>query len=104
MNLWYALLEAETAKAVSCARWPCCSKTPHSPFLSSLAASFSPLAPHLDMVAGLAYCRSATSNSSFTCGCRRMRSPFGSVSSLLSSITLFMFSTHTASTSPSNTM
>ena len=33
-----------------------------------------------------------------------MRSPFGSVSSLLSSMTLFMFSTHTASTSPSKTI
>ena len=47
--------------------------------------------------------RFITSNSNLQWDCRRMRSPLGRVSSLLSSITLFMFSTHTASTSPSNT-
>lgn len=57
--------------------------------------NFLKTAAHLLMVAGDAYCRSATSNNSFTCGARRMRSPLGSVSSLLSSITLFMFSTQT---------
>lgn len=53
------------------------------------------LLAHRLMVAGDAYWRSATSNSSFTWGARRMRSPLGSVRSLLSSITLFMFSTQT---------
>ena len=60
--------------------------------------------PHRETVAGEAYCRSATSNSSLTWSTKRIRSPFGNVSSLLSSITEFMFSTHTASTSPSKTM
>ena len=60
--------------------------------------------PHREMVAGDAYCRSNTSNRSLQWFTRRMRSPFGSVSSLLSSITLFMFSTQSASTSPSKTM
>ena len=60
--------------------------------------------PHRLMVAGEAYCRSKTSKSSLHQLLSRMRSPFGSVRSLLSSITLFMFSTHTASTSPSKMM
>jgi len=57
--------------------------------------------PQREMVAGEANCRSYTSNSSLQWFCSRMRSPLGSVSSRLSSITEFMFSTHTASTSPS---
>lgn len=44
-----------------------------------------------------------TSKSKRQCDCRRMRSPLGSVNSRLSSMTLFMFSTQTASTSPSKT-
>ena len=61
--------------------------------------------PQREMVAGDAYCRSKTSKSIEHVGkLRRMRSPLGSVSSLLSSITEFMFSTHSASTSPSYTM
>ena len=48
-------------------------------------------------------CDAHTSKSSRQWGCKRMRSPFGNVRSLLSSMTLFMFSTQTASTSPSNT-
>mmetsp|Transcript_33746 Transcript_33746/g.73750 ORF Transcript_33746/g.73750 Transcript_33746/m.73750 type:complete len:202 (-) Transcript_33746:421-1026(-) len=60
--------------------------------------------PHREMVAGEAYCRSATSKSSLQWSVTRMRSELGSVSSLLSSITEFMFSTHTASTSPSSTI
>mmetsp|Transcript_24010 Transcript_24010/g.78157 ORF Transcript_24010/g.78157 Transcript_24010/m.78157 type:complete len:343 (+) Transcript_24010:668-1696(+) len=59
--------------------------------------------PHRETVAGEAYCKSKTSNNSLQWSINRMRSPFGRVSSLLSSITLFMFSTHTASTSPSKT-
>lgn len=42
------------------------------------------------------------SKSRAQCAWSRMRSPLASVSSLLSSITEFMFSTHKASTSPSN--
>mmetsp|Transcript_30427 Transcript_30427/g.76191 ORF Transcript_30427/g.76191 Transcript_30427/m.76191 type:complete len:251 (+) Transcript_30427:6930-7682(+) len=59
--------------------------------------------PQRDTVAGEANCRSPTSKISLTWSTRRMRSPLGSVRSLLSSITEFIFSTHTASTSPSNT-
>ena len=57
--------------------------------------------PQREIVAGEAYCRSNVSQIIAQCGCRRMRSPFGSVSRRLSSMTEFMFSTHTASTSPS---
>ena len=61
--------------------------------------------PHREMVAGEAYCRSKTSYSIEHVGkLSRIRSPLGSVSSLLSSITEFMFSTHSASTSESYTM
>ena len=61
--------------------------------------------PQREMVAGDAYCKSKTSKSIVEVGkLSRMRSPLGSVSSLLSSMTEFMFSTHTASTSPSYTM
>ena len=45
-----------------------------------------------------------TSKSRAQCFCRRIRSPFAKVKRRLSSITEFMFSTHKASTSPSNTM
>ena len=45
-----------------------------------------------------------TSNRRAQCFCRRIRSPFAKVKRRLSSITEFMFSTHRASTSPSNTM
>ena len=58
--------------------------------------------PQREMVAGEAYCRSKTSKSIEVVGkLSRIRSPLGRVSSRLSSMTLFMFSTHTASTSPS---
>ena len=58
--------------------------------------------PQREIVAGDAYWRSKTSKSIEHVGkLRRIRSPLGSVSSLLSSITLFMFSTHSASTSES---
>ena len=61
--------------------------------------------PQREIVAGDAYWRSKTSKSIEHVGkLRRIRSPLGSVSSLLSSITLFMFSTHSASTSESYTM
>mmetsp|Transcript_10268 Transcript_10268/g.34023 ORF Transcript_10268/g.34023 Transcript_10268/m.34023 type:complete len:332 (-) Transcript_10268:24-1019(-) len=61
--------------------------------------------PHRETVAGEAYWRSNTSNSMEQVGkLSLMRSPLGRVSSLLSSITEFMFSTHNASTSPSYTM
>lgn len=43
-----------------------------------------------------------TSNSSAQCFCSRIRSPLARVSRRLSSITEFIFSTHKASTSPSN--
>ena len=45
-----------------------------------------------------------TSNNIAQCFWRRIRSPLAKVSSLLSSMTEFMFSTHNASTSPSYTM
>ena len=57
--------------------------------------------PQREMVAGLAYWRSKVSHIIAQWGCRRIRSPLGSVNSLLSSMTEFIFSTHTASTSPS---
>ena len=60
--------------------------------------------PHREIVAGEAYCKSATSKSNLQWSTSRMRSPLGRVRSLLSSITEFIFSTHTASTSPSNTI
>ena len=60
--------------------------------------------PQRDIVAGEANCKSYTSNNKAQCFCRRIRSPFARVSNRLSSMTEFMFSTHRASTSPSNTM
>ncbi len=48
--------------------------------------------------------RVMTSKSNLQWSCSWIRSPFGSVSNLLSSMTEFMFSTQSASTSPSNTM
>jgi hypothetical protein len=45
-----------------------------------------------------------TSKRSAQCFCSRILSPFANVSNLLSSITEFIFSTHSASTSPSNTI
>ena len=60
--------------------------------------------PHLDTVAGEAYCKSPTSKSRAQCFWSRIRSPLARVRSLLSSMTEFMFSTHRASTSPSNRM
>lgn len=53
------------------------------------------------MVAGEAYCKSATSNNILQNFYNLILSPLINVSNLLSSMTLFMFSTHTASTSPS---
>ena len=43
--------------------------------------------PHRLMVAGDAYCKSKVSQIMQQWGCKRMRSPFGSVSSRLSSMT-----------------
>mmetsp|Transcript_3414 Transcript_3414/g.6493 ORF Transcript_3414/g.6493 Transcript_3414/m.6493 type:complete len:262 (-) Transcript_3414:1159-1944(-) len=57
--------------------------------------------PARDTVAGEAYWRSPTSNNNAHVGCTRIRSPLGRVSNLLSSMTEFIFSTHSASTSPS---
>ena len=51
--------------------------------------------PHREIVAGDAYCKSKVSQIMQQWGCNRMRSPFGSVSNLLSSMTEFMFSTQT---------
>ena len=45
-----------------------------------------------------------TSNRSAQCFCSRILSPLANVSSLLSSMTEFIFSTHNASTSPSKTI
>ncbi len=55
--------------------------------------------PHLEIVAGEAYCKSKVSQIMQQWGCNLIRSPFGSVSSRLSSITLFMFSTQTCGAS-----
>jgi hypothetical protein len=55
--------------------------------------------PHLEIVAGLAYCRSKVSQIMQQWGCNLMRSPFGSVNNLLSSMTEFMFSTQTCGAS-----
>ena len=51
--------------------------------------------PHREIVAGDAYCRSKVSQIMQQWGWSRILSPFGSVNNLLSSITLFMFSTQT---------
>ena len=53
-------------------------------------------------VAGLACLRSSTSNRMLTCAGMLMRSPLSSVSSLLSSSSVFMLSIHSVSTGPSN--
>jgi len=56
------------------------------------------------MVAGEAYYKSETSNNNLQYLSKRILSPLINVSNLLSSITEFMFSTHTASTSPSKSI
>ena len=58
--------------------------------------------PHRLTVASVAYFRFSTSNMMRTFEGRLRRSPLGKVSNLLSSRTLFRFSTHSGSTSPSN--
>eukprot|EP00835_Amoeboradix_gromovi_P001563 NODE_73_length_23464_cov_0.600171.p8 type:complete len:139 gc:universal NODE_73_length_23464_cov_0.600171:16478-16894(+) len=58
--------------------------------------------PHLLTVAGLAFLKESTSNTSLAPGDMISLSPFANVSVLLSSRTLFKFSIHTASTGPSN--
>ena len=60
--------------------------------------------PHLEIVAGDAYYRSATSKSIAQWESKRIRSLLAKVKILLSSMTEFMFSTQTASTSPSYTI
>ena len=51
--------------------------------------------PHREIVAGDAYCKSNVSQIMQQWGCSLIRSPFGSVSNRLSSMTEFMFSTQT---------
>ena len=51
--------------------------------------------PQREIVAGEAYCKSKVSQIMQQWGCNLIRSPFGSVSSRLSSMTEFMFSTQT---------
>ena len=60
--------------------------------------------PQRDTEAGVANFRFSTSNRMRTLPGSDSRSPVGSVSSRLSSSTLFRFSAHSGSTSPSNTI
>mmetsp|Transcript_8689 Transcript_8689/g.12668 ORF Transcript_8689/g.12668 Transcript_8689/m.12668 type:complete len:259 (-) Transcript_8689:3404-4180(-) len=58
--------------------------------------------PHRETVAWVAFSRLSTSNIILKLSGTTRRSPLGKVSSLLSSSTLFKFSAHSGSTSPSN--
>lgn len=60
--------------------------------------------PHHETVARVAYFNDSTSNSNFRLGGILSHSPFGKVSSLLSSKTELRFSAQTGSTSPSKTI
>jgi len=60
--------------------------------------------PHLLTVANVAYFNVSTSNNNLTFYGICILSPFGNVNNLLSSNTLFKFSAHSGSTSPSNTI
>mmetsp|Transcript_44665 Transcript_44665/g.112583 ORF Transcript_44665/g.112583 Transcript_44665/m.112583 type:complete len:249 (+) Transcript_44665:283-1029(+) len=64
-------------------------------------SSLNQIMPQRDTVASVAYLRSCTSNITRTLLGSARRSPLGSVRILLSSSTLFRFSTHSGSTSPS---
>ena len=60
--------------------------------------------PHLLMVAGVVYFKLSTSKTIRTFSGKLNRSPLGRVNILLSSKTLFRFSAHCGSISPSNTI